>query len=167
MSTYFIADTHFGDEKIMRYENRPFESANQMDEQLIENWNSLIKSEDTVYHLGDFSSYDINKNAEILSRLNGRKILVMGNHDRHITAKQWRESGFDECYELPVVYEGYFILSHEPMYVNVNMPYANVFGHVHGTKAYKDFSSQSYCVSVERTDFTPVIFDIIKQKVSE
>ena len=52
---FFIADTHFGGENIRRYENRPFETAEKMDEKLIENWNRVVEVEDTVYVLGDFS----------------------------------------------------------------------------------------------------------------
>ena len=88
---YFIADTHFGGENIRRYENRPFETATEMDEKLIENWNNVVTAEDTVYMLGDFSDYaDAEKDAEILQKLNGTKILVMGNHDRHRTPQEWR-----------------------------------------------------------------------------
>ena len=46
------------------------------------------------------------------------------------------------------------------------MPYANIFGHVHGSQLYKDYSEQSYCVSVERTDYRPVPFDEIVEKVT-
>ena len=67
---YFIADTHFGGEKIRRYENRPFETAVEMDEKLIENWNGIVTEEDTVYVLGDFSDYaEAEKDIEILQRL--------------------------------------------------------------------------------------------------
>ena len=55
---FFIADTHFGGENIRRYENRPFETAEEMDEKLIENWNRVVSEEDTVYVLGDFSEYN-------------------------------------------------------------------------------------------------------------
>ncbi len=159
---YFIADTHFGGENIRRYENRPFATATEMDEKLIENWNNVVTAEDTVYVLGDFSDYEeTQKDAEILRRLNGTKILVMGNHDRHRTPQEWRELGFAECFPLPVIYQQYFMLSHEPLYINSNMPYANFYGHVHGNPSYKDASKQSVCVSVERIDYTPVVFDTL------
>lgn len=163
---FFIADTHFGGEKIRRYENRPFESSAQMDERLIENWNAVVSPEDTVYVLGDFSDYgDSRKDAEILSKLQGSKILVMGNHDRHRTPQEWREAGFLECYSLPVLYEGFFLLSHEPLYINVNMPYANFYGHVHANPSYKDACKQSVCVSVERIAYTPVEFGVLRSRM--
>ena len=163
---YFIADTHFGGENIRRYENRPFASAEEMDEAFIANWNQTVNSEDTVYVLGDFSDYGKpEKDAEILQRLKGRKILVMGNHDRHRTPQEWRDLGFEECFSMPVLYEGFFLLSHEPLYINVNMPYANFYGHVHANPSYKDASKQSVCVSVERIDYTPVEFNVLRAQM--
>ena len=163
---FFIADTHFGGENIRRYENRPFESAAEMDEKLIEYWNTAVTAEDTVYVLGDFSDYnDPNKEAEILRSLNGTKILVMGNHDRHRTAQEWRDIGFFECYDMPVIYQGFFMLSHEPLYINTNMPYANFYGHVHANPSYKDACKQSVCVSVERINYTPMEFTVLRNKM--
>ena len=166
MKDYFIADTHFGGENIRRYENRPFDSAAEMDEKLIENWNSIVTAEDMVYILGDFSDYaSSEKDAEILKQLHGTKVLVMGNHDRHRTPQEWRELGFAECFSLPVIYKEYFMLSHEPLYINTNMPYANFYGHVHGNPSYKDACKQSVCVSVERIDYTPVEFEKLRAQM--
>lgn len=165
---YFIADTHFGGENIRRYENRPFASVEEMDEAFIANWNQTVNSEDTIYVLGDFSDYGMDdKDAEILKRLNGRKILVMGNHDRHRTPQQWRDLGFAECFSMPVLYEGFFLLSHEPLYINVNMPYANFYGHVHANPSYNDASKQSVCVSAERIAYTPIDFLSLREKMLE
>lgn len=156
---FFIADTHFGSESIIRYENRPFKTIDEMDECLIEKWNSVVTEADTVYVLGDFSVYeDIKKDEEILSRLQGTKILIMGNHDTHRTPAQWREAGFAECSRWPILYKNFFLLSHEPLYMNSNMPYVNIYGHVHGNASYRTFSPQSACVSVERLAYTPIRF---------
>lgn len=58
MSTvFFTADPHFGHTNIIRYENRPFASAEEMDQELIRRWNETVSPEDTVYLLGDFSFY--------------------------------------------------------------------------------------------------------------
>lgn len=161
---FFIADIHFGDERIIRYENRPFASAEEMDNALIEKWNACVAAEDTVYVLGDFSVYGEDKNQKILTELKGRKILIMGNHDRHFTPQQWRQQGFAECSEWPVIYKDFFMLSHEPLYLNSNMPYANLFGHVHGNASYKDASTQSVCVSLERIGYQPMTFkDVISR----
>lgn len=159
--TFFIADLHFGDEKIIRYEGRPFASAEEMDRLLILNWNRTVAREDTVFVLGDFSSHGEERDEELLEKLSGRKILIMGNHDRHRRAGEWRGLGFAECVEWPVVYREFFILSHEPVYLNANMPYANLYGHVHNNPSYRDVSGQSFCVSAERIDYTPLSFEEI------
>lgn len=79
---FYIADTHFGHSNIIRYDNRPFDSAEQMDEFMIGRWNKVVSDEDTVYILGDFSWHKEKETLEILDRLAGRKILIKGNHDR-------------------------------------------------------------------------------------
>ena len=77
---YFTADTHFGHENVIRFCGRPFSCAAEMDEALIENWNSRVKSNDTVYILGDMFFRSVNFE-EILKRLKGKKRLIVGNHD--------------------------------------------------------------------------------------
>ena len=56
MSVFFLADTHFGDGNILRYENRPFATVEEMDRELIRRWNEKMGAGDTVFHLGDFSA---------------------------------------------------------------------------------------------------------------
>ena len=163
---YFIADTHFGDGNIIRYENRPFASVQEMDTAMITKWNQVITDEDTVYVIGDFSAYqDEEKDRELLKQLNGKKILITGNHDTHRIPAEWRALGFMECSPWPIVYQGFFLLSHEPLYINSNMPYANIYGHVHGNASYKDASPQSVCVSVERIDYQPITLDEVMRRI--
>lgn len=160
MAIFFIADTHFSEENIMKYENRPFASVDDMDEQMIERWNVRVCEEDLVYVLGDFGA--TGREQEYLSRLRGTKYLVKGNHDVEEN-EYYRKAGFKEVYDCPILLESFWILSHEPLYVNENMPYANLFGHVHNSPLFKDFSKQHYCVSVERTQFTPISFEEVKR----
>lgn len=164
MDTYFIADTHFGDDNIRRYENRPFETTEQMNEVLISKWNSTVSENDEVYILGDFGADGYEK--DILSVLKGTKYLVKGNHDTK-SNEYYREVGFKEVYDLPVLYKNFWILSHDAIYVNRNMPYANLFGHVHNNPIVKDYSSQHFCVSAERIDYAPISFDEIVRIVKK
>ncbi len=158
MNTFFIADLHFDDENIMNYESRPFKTVSEMNEKIIENWNSVVGDEDRVYLLGDIG------NEKYVSRLNGIKYLVKGNHDT-FDSSYYREHGFAEVYDLPVIFEGFWMLSHEPLYVNRNMPYANIYGHVHANPNYNTCSSHGYCVSAERINYTPVTLDVVKAEV--
>ena len=161
---YFIADPHFGDERIRRYENRPFQNTKDMDLKMICNWNDLIDASDFVYVLGDFGADGYE--AELLSKLNGHKYLIKGNHDSKDN-NYYRKAGFEEVYDYPIIIDGFWILSHESLYVNANMPYANIFGHVHNSPNIKDYSKQHFCVSVERIDYTPILFESIKKTVLE
>lgn len=160
MNTYFTADTHFDDEAMIRYDNRPFANASEMNERIVSNWNELVKDDDEIYIVGDIG------NAEFVKRLNGKKYLIKGNHDTR-TNDEYRALGFAEVYDKPIIFNEFWIVSHEPMYVNRNMPYANIFGHVHSNPAYNTVSARSYCVSVDRNDFAPVDFEHIMVAVAQ
>lgn len=166
MKTFFIADTHFGDAGILRYEKRPFSSVEEMDEAMIRAWNSVVSQEDLVFHLGDVSMYGQEKTKEILTRLKGEKVLILGNHDLQFSEQMWREMGINKVSTYPILYNGFFLLSHEPLYVNEEMPYANLFGHVHKSPLYRDYSSHHFCVSCERIDYKPIELEAIKEKIA-
>ena len=155
---YFIADTHFGQENIRLYENRPFANITEMDNALKTHWNNCVSEQDDIYVLGDFGADGQEK--VLLAQLNGRKFLVKGNHDVQ-SNQYYRDCGFAEVYDCPIIIKDFWILSHAPLYVNTNMPYANLFGHVHNSPITKTYSSQHYCVSVERIQYTPISFDEI------
>lgn len=160
---YFVADTHFSDEAIRLYENRPYIDTYEMDKALVDNWNLVVSPDDIIWHLGDFGAEG--HEAEMLSKLNGNVFLVKGNHDTK-SNEYYRQAGFCEVYDKPILYEGFWLLSHEPLYVNTNMPYANLFGHVHANPIYKDLGSQHVCVCVERINYTPIPFDEIKRQIA-
>ena len=163
--TYFIADTHFGHGAIIRYENRPFKDTKEQEEVLIRKWNDVVTSEDTIYVVGDFGLSDSKEETtRVCQMLNGKKILVMGNHDTN-SPEWYRQCGFTEASPWPIIFENFWILSHEPLYINENMPYANIYGHVHANPTYKDASRQSVCVCVERIDYCPISFEEIQKKV--
>lgn len=90
----------------------------------------------------------------------------MGNHDTQ-SENYYREIGFESVSRYPIIIENFWILSHEPLYINKNMPYANIFGHVHGNPIYKDFSPQSFCVSAERINYTPLDFNTIRKEIAK
>jgi len=76
---WFTSDTHFYHEQDFLYRPRGFENTLEMNEAIVERWNSVVKPNDTVYHLGDvlMGHYDVN----ILKRLNGIIFFIRGNHD--------------------------------------------------------------------------------------
>ncbi len=162
MSVFFIADTHFGDSRIRSYENRPFSNTTEMDETMIRNWNDTVSADDTVWHLGDFGADG--HEAETVCKLNGHIRLVKGNHDVQ-SSEYYRRCGFEEVYDMPVILDSFWMLSHEPLYVCTNMPYADIFGHVHASPLFRDYSRQHFCVSAERIRYRPISFDAIKAAV--
>lgn len=159
---FMISDHHFGHKSIIDFESRPFADAEEMTETMIDKWNAAVGKDDKVFHLGDFSFLNREKTTAIVSRLNGYKTLILGNHDRGRSRAWWLETGFQEVSEYPIVYGGFFFLSHEPMYMNKHMPYVNIHGHIHGQK-YE--GSHYFNVSVEHWDYTPVAFEEIVRRV--
>lgn len=82
---YFTADTHFGHSNIIKYCNRPFETIKEMDEILIENINKTVRSNDILWHLGDFCFKYQFKIEEYAERLNCKNIhIILGNHDKQL-----------------------------------------------------------------------------------
>lgn len=82
MSTiWYTADSHFGHDNIIKHCNRPFSSVEEMDEALIEKWNSVVGKNDMVYHLGDVGLGTDTHTLHCVSRLKGHKRLIYGNHD--------------------------------------------------------------------------------------
>ena len=160
-NTFFIADTHFGDESIIIFENRPFSTSKEMDHAIIHNWNSNVKKEDCVFILGDYSFYDFQGTKTITQKLNGYKILVLGNHDMGLEIDCWKDAGIDEVYKYPIIFNKYFILSHEPIYMSKNMPYINVHGHLHHL-TYNDTGFFNVCL--ENINYTPINAETVYQK---
>ncbi|WP_248924717.1 metallophosphoesterase [Paenibacillus hamazuiensis] len=161
-NVFVISDHHFGHRQIIDFESRPFADAEEMTEVMMQKWNAAVGPQDKVFHLGDFSFLNLAKTKEIVAGLNGRKTLILGNHDRGRPRSWWLEAGFDEVSEYPIVYNGFFFLSHEPMYMNKHMPYVNIHGHIHG----QQYESRQYVnVSVELWDYTPVSFEAIREAV--
>lgn len=79
--TFFTADLHLGHEAIIKLLGRPFASVEEMNRGLIDRWNSVVDKDDTVYVLGDFAYKSKTPARQYLTRLNGTKHLVKGNHD--------------------------------------------------------------------------------------
>lgn len=156
---FVISDTHFGHTNIIKYCNRPFNSVEEMDEALIENWNSVVGSQDKVYHLGDVTLSA--KKLAILDRLKGNKVLIRGNHDI-FRLKQYTPYFKDvrATHEI-----GGYILSHIPVHDSQKYRYkGNIHGHTHE----KNLEDPWYCnVSVEQINYTPTHINTIFSRYLE
>ena len=93
MAIFFTSDLHLGHRAIITFCDRPFMTTEDMNTSLVLNWNKVVKPEDRVYVLGDFSFCNAKVTEEYLKRLNGEKYLIKGNHDKFTNTKL-REMGF-------------------------------------------------------------------------
>lgn len=160
---FLISDTHFSHTNIIKYCNRPFKDVEEMNEIIINKWNSVVKENDIVYHLGDFALY----NAELkklVNRLNGKIYLIRGNHDRK-TVTFYNNAGLEVLPTQTKLDKYKLILSHRPL-MNNQIPngYINVHGHIHNSELDQEkFNINNHiCVSVEMIDYKPIKIKEIK-----
>lgn len=183
MSIMFTSDTHFGHANIIKYSKRPFlfdpsrgheDSRNRdvdgMDEALIKNWNYVVTPDDTIYHIGDFAFYrDQRQTRNVLRRLNGNKILILGNHDKKLEPETLRMfSRVHSYYELTVpdkdVGKQKIVLLHYAMRVWDKSHHGSwhLYGHSHGTLP-DDPNSLSFDVGSDCHGYTPISYEQVKK----
>lgn len=122
------------------------------------------KKDDKIYHLGDFGFGSKEQIANVVSKLNGRIFLILGNHDNH-TPQWYRDVGIKEVYDHPIIIKDFIVLSHipQPFICDSRTPYVNFFGHVHDSKMFETYGPRHFCACVERHDYKPVnIEEVIK-----
>jgi calcineurin-like phosphoesterase family protein len=160
---FFISDTHFGHANILSFKRsdglplRPFDSVEAMEEHIIDKWNSVVRPQDKVYHLGDVAIAQ--RGLATVERCAGHKRLVRGNHDIYKTAEYLRY--FEEVYATRVL--DAFVFSHIPIHPrSLGRFRANVHGHIHGTDG---FGAGYFDVSVEAVGYVPVSLEELKLRV--
>lgn len=169
-NVFLTSDSHFGHANILtflRTDGKPlrvFPNVHAMDEHMIERWNSVVGPKDKVYHLGDVCMR-WQSLPRVMPRLNGRKVLLKGNHDTAELKKYlpW-------FYDIRAYHrlDKRFLLSHIPLHVSqlARFP-VNIHGHLHEKEVCQwpggPADERYYSVCVERTNYTPVPFDVIQQ----
>lgn len=128
---WFTSDTHFGHKNIIKYSGRPYCSLEEMDNQLVANWNRVVKASDKIYHLGDIA-FCKNNLPMSLSLLNGQVSYLYGNHSKGLVVpNEWVCLG--NYHELD--YNGIkFVLNHYSQRVWNKSHYGSIhlYGHSHG-----------------------------------
>lgn len=177
MDLWFTSDTHFCHQNIIAYSERPWKWAREMDEALIEGWNTRVKPQDHVYHLGDVTMLRgvAAKQAEnILRRLQGHKRLVLGNHD--VQPMAWYLQWFEKVMALRV-YDR-MLFTHIPVHpASLGRFSANVHGHIHSNPDYpphmrinKETQEVTWVpyinICVEVTNYHPINLDELRARVS-
>jgi calcineurin-like phosphoesterase family protein len=181
-SVFLVSDTHFGHTGVCRFTRndgvtklRPWDSAEEMDEAMVKAWNDRVRHTDKVYHLGDVV---INrKSLSIMSRLNGDKVLIRGNHDI------FKDTDYREHFRELRAYHvmNGMILSHIPVHAeSLGRFGVNIHGHLHANRVrkargvdartgevlYSDAIDPRYhCVCVEQTDFAPILFEDVIARI--
>jgi calcineurin-like phosphoesterase family protein len=166
-NAYFVADTHFGHEDILRHCNRPFSSVEEMDRVLIERWNRMIPNNKAqVYIVGDFAFKD---HEFYLSQLNGKKILIMGNHDNMKSSAKQR---FKEIHDFGLVRKfrrpdasvsRKIAMCHYKMqsWDGLNEGSYHLYGHSHG-RLKESSEVKSMDIGVDVWGYQPIPFEIIE-----
>lgn len=177
---WFTSDLHLNHSKIIEYCNRPFSNVEEMNEMLINNWNSVVKPEDIVFCLGDIALGGSSTWNTLIPRLNGKIHLILGNHD----IRNWRNlySNLFESVSEQLTVEidkKTFILTHFPLLCyhgtwGTEMNVINLIGHVHTLKANnsgKDFERLQYLfptqydVGVDFNDYRPISYNQVMEKI--
>jgi len=183
-SVFLVSDTHFGHMGVCRFTRadgvtklRPWDTPEEMDEAMVQRWNDRVRPTDKVYHLGDVV---INRKAlKTLSRLNGDKVLIRGNHDIFPDA-EYREY-FRELRAYHVM--NGLILSHIPVHeASLGRFGCNIHGHLHANRVKKargvdartgeilysdEIDPRYWCACVEQTDFAPILFEDALKRITE
>ena len=180
---WFTSDLHFGHQNIIRFCKRPWETIEDMDLSLIQNWNSVVKPDDLVFDLGDFAFATNARWKELLSQLNGHHYLILGNHD--IT--RWPGDKIMELFE-GVSHQMILKIDGRTVYLN-HYPYLcfggawrnpenavyQLFGHVHSspncegadTDRLVNLFPYQYDVGVDNNNYTPISWEQVKEIIQK
>ena len=170
---FFCSDTHFGHGNIIKFCSRPFKSTNHMNETLIQNWNSVVQPKDEIYHLGDFGMGAPHYIRNILEQLNGKKFLIIGNHDKSTLKCADMFEWVKPLYTLKVKDtkakggKRKVILCHYAMKVWDASHYGSyhLYGHSHG--GLPEDNSLSFDVGVDCWNFTPISYEQVREKMEK
>ena len=179
---WFTSDLHIGHQNIIKFCNRPWKTTDEMNESLINNWNSVVGKDDIVFNLGDFAFAPNSKWKEVLGRLNGHHYLILGNHD----IIRWPGNKIMDLFErvetqMLLKIDGRMVyLNHYPLlcyggsYRSENGAVYQLFGHVHSGPNCSGLDSDrlvhlfpyQYDVGVDNNNYTPISWKEVKEKIA-
>ena len=160
---FVISDPHFSHAGICKFlrndvtKLRPWDDVKEMDEAIVSNWNSVVRDVDKIYVLGDVVFHK--RDLPILYRLNGKKILVKGNHDT-LDLKDYLPH-FKDIRSYSILKQ--YIMSHIPIHPeSLGRWKGNIHGHTHSNLMKLpsgEIDKRYICACVEWTNYTPIEFD--------
>ena len=155
MNIFITSDTHFNHKNIIGYANRPFQTIEEMNEEIIKRWNNKVGKEDIVIHLGDFALGSEKEIKYLKDNLNGTIFLLKGNHDH----KSLRKAGFIIVKGNLEI--GNLILSHYPLSKKeVPKGFINIHGHIHEKESLNGIN-----VSIEKTNYEPIKLEDLEKEI--
>lgn len=164
-NTFFISDTHFWHANVIKFNRRPWETVEDMNEGLIHNWNSVVNKGDDIYHLGDIVLANKEKTEGILRRLNGNIHFIRGNHDK--SALQFKKyfAWIKDLYDFTTPDGDTIVLCHYPLERWNKSHYGSyhLHGHCHESlmKVDPDIRRLNMGVDNPLWNYTPVHLDTI------
>ena len=175
---FLTSDTHFSHNKIIEFCKRPFSSVEEMDNTLINNWNKVVPKDGIVFHLGDFCFKGSQRWKQLFEQLNGKIILIKGNHDERMQ-DSILNNFLHVTYQMRVQYKGKWIyLNHYPFacYSETYRPDKTYqfHGHTHLNNRENSGKDVEICkglfktqldVGVDNNNFYPITFDKALQQV--
>lgn len=179
---FFTSDTHFFHKNIIKYCERPFASAEEMNEYLIAEWNKVVPEDGVVFHIGDVSLTAPPKALwDVLHRLNGTIYLVIGNHENDALGKDYNKQTWRGIYDIAEIFvkdpeitygEQHIVMCHYPMIVwnGSHRGSWNLFGHVHGglsNKGVINHPANAMDVGVDSHNFRPISYQEVKEQITK
>ncbi len=164
---WLISDTHFLHANSLKWGDGTradhFKDVHHMNEVMIDNWNMVVKPGDKVYHLGDVFMGNKDEFKKLWPRLNGRKRLIVGNHD---DIKFLSSGGFFQKVQMWRIFKEHdMVLTHVPIHNDhFRVGSFNVHGHIHEKESPTPMHE---CVCVEQINYTPVNIESLRDKLSK
>jgi calcineurin-like phosphoesterase family protein len=165
---WIISDTHFGHANIIKYCGRPFKDADEMNNIMRAKWNAVVMPGDHVYHLGDVGN---RLTVEFLRSLNGKKRLILGNHDEG--TDKVLQAAFEKILCWRMFPDWNMLLTHVPVHES-SLGHGkgpaeirklwNIHGHIHEKPAPSEFHINA---CVEWTDYAPVNIETYVKEIAK
>ena len=153
---FFISDEHFSHKNVLTYCDRPFNSIEEHDEELIRRHNEVVGKGDIVVHGGDFTLIkNLGRVEEYIERLNGSHIFIKGSHDYWLG-----KNPPIEILDMSINKQN-IIICHYCMRTWPRSHYNSwhLYGHSHGTL---EPIGKSWDIGVDNNNFFPVSFEQIE-----
>lgn len=175
---WFTSDLHFWHKNICKYCNRPYNTVEEMNQAIVDNWNSVVKDDDVVFVLGDLGFCGIEKLRILISQLKGTIIVIQGNHDSNkVLATLYNEKLIDNFDRLMSIEVGgdeecpdqRLVLCHFPMidWSDKERGAWMIHGHQHQLPETPSCSVMHWDVGVDKNGMTPISFEQLKINITK